>query len=86
MTFWQLVAPDPTVAPTPSENGRRIARLHAALAPCPVDLTFMVPLDESVPDMLDELDGRADLLDPSDLARARAASGRASPRCSPTAR
>ncbi|MET0189716.1 MAG: phosphotransferase [Pseudonocardia sediminis] len=71
MTFWQLVAPDPAVVPTPEETGRRIARLHDALAPCPVELEFMAPIDDSVPDMLDELGDRPDLLDPADLARAR---------------
>jgi Ser/Thr protein kinase RdoA (MazF antagonist) len=70
MTFWQLVAPIPGSDPTAEETGRHLARLHTALAPCPLDLRFMVPLDESVPDMLDQLHGRPDLLDPADLARA----------------
>jgi hypothetical protein len=74
MTFWQFAevvpAPDGAVD-TSAEAGRGIARLHAALAGCPVELPFMVPLDETVPAMLDRLDGRPDLLDPADLARVR---------------
>lgn len=71
MTFWTLVAPIPGSEPGAEETGGRIARLHAALATCPLDLRFMVPLDASVPDMLSQLEGRPDLLDADDLARAR---------------
>jgi hypothetical protein len=72
MTFWQLVeladAPEP---PTAAETGRQIAALHAALAGCPMRLPFMVPLDATVPRMLDELRNRPDLLEPADRERAR---------------
>ncbi len=71
MTCWTLV--DVLAAPemTPEQTGRRIAALHAALAPCPVELAFLVPLDATIPAMLDQLRDRPDLLDPADLARAR---------------
>jgi hypothetical protein len=72
MTFWRLVeladAPEP---PTADETGRQIAALHAALAGCPVRLPFMVPLDATVPTMLDELRDRPDLLEAADHERAR---------------
>lgn len=70
MTFWQLVDVVPAEAAT-GDAGRGIAALHRALADCPVDLPFMVPLDESIPTMLAELATRPDLLDPTDLGRAR---------------
>lgn len=71
MTFWTLVDVVPAPDPTPQETGRQIAALHAALAPCPVELRFMVPLDATVPAMLDELRARPDLLDAADRDRAR---------------
>jgi hypothetical protein len=71
MTFWQLVElADPPRPPTASETGRQIAALHAALAGCPVRLSFMVSLDATVPAMLDELRDRPYLLEPADRERA----------------
>jgi Ser/Thr protein kinase RdoA (MazF antagonist) len=71
MTFWQLVElADPPEPPTAPETGRQIAALHAALAGCPVRLPFMVPLDTTVPAMLDQLRNRPDLLEPADYERA----------------
>jgi Ser/Thr protein kinase RdoA (MazF antagonist) len=75
MTCWTLVdvlaAPQAPPETRAEQTGRQIAALHAALAPCPVELAFMVPLDATIPAMLDQLRDRPDLLDPDDLARAR---------------
>lgn len=71
MTFWELVELMTPPNPTADETAQQIAALHARLAPCPVTLRFMVPLDTTVPAMLSELRDHPDLLEPPDLDRAR---------------
>jgi hypothetical protein len=70
MTAWELVAEVP--GPVGEEaSGAAVARLHAALADCPVELDWWFPLDASVPDGLDQLRAeRPGYLTADDLARA----------------
>jgi Ser/Thr protein kinase RdoA (MazF antagonist) len=75
MTFWQHVEQVPGELTTGLDEPDRLraaARLHAALRDYPGELRFLMPLDASVPDGLTQLESRPDLLDPADLARARA--------------
>jgi Ser/Thr protein kinase RdoA (MazF antagonist) len=75
MTFWQYVEQvpgDPSAGLDEPERLRLAARLHAALRDYPGELRFLMPLDASLPDGFAQLESRPDLLDPADLARARA--------------
>jgi hypothetical protein len=68
MTAWELVARSDE--PVPEETaGAAVARLHAALAGCPVPLAWWFPLDASIADGIGRLGG---LLPDEDVARARA--------------
>ena len=72
LTLWELVEqlPDPV---TEAESGAVVARLHAALATCPVDLDWLVPLDPSVPDGIVQLaDTRPGYVTADDVERALA--------------
>ncbi|MGR6963428.1 hypothetical protein ACU610_03080 [Geodermatophilus sp. URMC 61] len=68
MTAWELV--EVSAGPVPEEDqGAAVARLHAVLADCPVELGWWFPLDASVAEGLDRLPG---LLPEEDVERARA--------------
>jgi hypothetical protein len=68
MTAWQLVTT--TEEPVADETaGTAVARLHAALADCPVPLPWWFPLDASIADGIGRLGG---LLPEDDVARAHA--------------
>ncbi|KQS71134.1 hypothetical protein ASG41_20500 [Modestobacter sp. Leaf380] len=54
LTLWRWVEQTDREVPE-TESGALVARLHAALADCPVELDWLVPLDESVPDALGQL-------------------------------
>jgi hypothetical protein len=71
MTFWQFVEQVPDVDPDAGRRATVTAHLHAALREYPTELPFLVPLDESVPDGLAQLEHHPDLLDAADLDRAR---------------
>lgn len=71
MTFWQHVTVLPADPPSSGSRVELAAELHAALRGYPGPLPWLMPLDASVPDGLDQLDGCPDLLDPADLRRAR---------------
>jgi hypothetical protein len=75
MTFWQYVEPvtDERVSGLdgPHRAGHA-ARLHAALRDYPGELRFLMPLDDSIPDGLAQLQHRPDLLDAAGLGRAQA--------------
>jgi hypothetical protein len=75
MTFWQYVEPVTDERGSGLDSPQRAghaARLHAALHDYPGELRFLMPLDDSIPDGLAQLEGRPDLLDAAGLRRARA--------------
>ncbi|WP_433280574.1 aminoglycoside phosphotransferase family protein [Pseudonocardia xinjiangensis] len=75
MTFWQLVdqvtAQAGAAEPDPQSRAEAATELHAVLRDYPGELSFLVPLDASVPDGIAQLEGRPDLLDPELVGRAR---------------
>jgi hypothetical protein len=71
MTCWQLVQQVPDADPSAARRAELTAQLHAALRGYPGELAFLFPLDESIPDGLAELEGQPDLLDATDIERAR---------------
>ncbi|OLZ53012.1 hypothetical protein [Amycolatopsis keratiniphila] len=71
MTFWQFVEHDKEAEISPERGAGIVARLHAALREYDGDLAFMGGLIPFVPDGLDQLADRPDLLEPADLDRAR---------------
>jgi Ser/Thr protein kinase RdoA (MazF antagonist) len=75
MTFWQYVesiSDEPISGLDNQHRARHAARLHAALRDYPGELRFLVPVDDSVPDGLAQLEQLPELVDPAVLARARA--------------
>ncbi|MEV1291920.1 phosphotransferase [Pseudonocardia sp. NPDC049635] len=72
MTFWQLTEEDQSSEPDYAANSERVADLHAALHGYPGPLPFLTS-DEPrhVPEALDQLAERGDLLTGDDLERAR---------------
>ena len=72
MTFWQFTEEDRAAEPDYAANAERVADLHAALHGYPGPLPFLTS-DEPrhVPDALDQLAARGDLLTPDDVQRAR---------------
>jgi hypothetical protein len=71
MTFWQFVEQVSDADPDAGRRATVTAHLHAALREYPAELPFLVPLDESVPGGLAQLEHYPDLLDAADLDRAR---------------
>ncbi|HEY0637851.1 MAG TPA: aminoglycoside phosphotransferase family protein [Pseudonocardiaceae bacterium] len=71
MTFWQFVEQVPDADPPMERRMEITAELHARLRGYRAELPFMVPLDEYIPDCLEQLVGRPDLLDPAGVDRAR---------------
>ncbi|MGH3964354.1 MAG: aminoglycoside phosphotransferase family protein [Pseudonocardiaceae bacterium] len=71
MTFWRFVEQVPDADPDPGRRATVTAHLHAALREYPAELPFLMPLDASVPDGLEQLERRPNLLDAADLDRAR---------------
>ena len=71
MTFWTFVEQLPDAVPDAGRAGELTAELHAVLRGYPGELTFLWPLDTSIPDGFDQLENRPDLLGPDDLNRAR---------------
>jgi hypothetical protein len=69
MTLWQHVTV--TDAEDCTSRPELAAELYATLRGYPGPLPWLVPLDASIPDGFDQLDGRPDLLAPADLSRAR---------------
>ncbi|MBN6037801.1 phosphotransferase family protein [Amycolatopsis sp. 195334CR] len=71
ITFWELIE---GVTEPELETGPRFAltaRLHSVLREYPGDPGFLAMMDGFLDDALEQLDGRADLLPPEDLDRAR---------------
>ncbi|SCL13238.1 phosphotransferase [Micromonospora inyonensis] len=72
MTFWQFVDVAPDVEPDYLANAGLVVDLHAALRDYPGDLAFLSAAEPRfIEDGIALLDGRADLVDPADLDRAR---------------
>jgi len=71
MTFWQFVEQIPDADHFTDRRFQVTAQLHTALREYPDELAFLVPLDESIPDGLAQLEHQPDLLDGADLERAR---------------
>ncbi|MGW4844505.1 phosphotransferase family protein [Nocardia brasiliensis] len=72
MTFWQFVVEDRDKEPDYAANSERTADLHAALRGYPGELSFLSSAEPRfVTESLALLQDRPDLLDPSDLDRAR---------------
>ena len=69
MTCWQFVTQDDRPV-DPETSGALTADLHAALADYPSELDFLFSLDPFIPASLAALDGRPDLVSPTDLDRA----------------
>ncbi|WP_226354455.1 phosphotransferase [Pseudonocardia sp. ICBG601] len=70
LTFWERLTVVPDGPPDAGASGATVARLHAALRPCPVELDWMHPLDDSVAAMLDALRHDTTHVSPTDCARA----------------
>ena len=73
ITLWTFVEQIEGSAHEDLSRAHLAARLHAALRAYPGELGWFVPLDESIPDALEVLRDRPDLLAPADLDRARRA-------------
>jgi hypothetical protein len=71
MTFWQFVEQVPEADPGAARRAEMTAQLHAALREYPGELTFLFPLDESIPDGLAELHQQPDLINVADVERAQ---------------
>ncbi|MDQ2637384.1 MAG: aminoglycoside phosphotransferase family protein [Actinomycetota bacterium] len=72
MTFWQFVEQVPDAEPDMPKRIEETARLHAALRDYDgEELGFWAPFGMYIPDGLCALQGRDDLLPPTDLARAQ---------------
>lgn len=70
VTFWTRLDTVPTPEFDPVTAGAALAALHAALRPCPIDLAWMHPLDDSVSAMLDLLRDDPAFVSPADRSRA----------------
>ncbi|MES0832813.1 phosphotransferase [Nocardiopsis tropica] len=72
MTFWQFVEEDRGREPDYAANAESVAKLHAAMRGYPGRLSFLSAAEpQTLAEDLARLDGRPDLIDPSDLDRAR---------------
>ncbi|AFU00974.1 phosphotransferase [Nocardia brasiliensis] len=72
MTFWQFVVEDRDKVPDYAANSERAADLHAAMRDYPGELSFLSSAEPRfVTESLALLQERPDLIDPSDLDRAR---------------
>ncbi|GAA1442915.1 phosphotransferase [Nocardiopsis tropica] len=72
MTFWQFVEEDRDREPDYAANAESVAGLHAAMRDYPGRLSFLSAAEpQTLAEDLARLDGRPDLIDPSDLDRAR---------------
>jgi thiamine kinase-like enzyme len=71
MTFWQFVEQVRQTDPSAARHAKVTAQLHAALGEYSGELRFLVPLDESIPDGLAELEQHPGLLTAADLERAQ---------------
>lgn len=72
LTFWQYVAEIPDAEPDVAQRFEMTARLHAALRDYDGSaLGFWTPFNAYIPDGLEELETRPDLLSPADHQRAQ---------------
>lgn len=71
MTFWEFIEFVEDANLSVEYSAKLVAKLHTALREYPGELEFLNGLDPFIPDALDQLEDRPDLLAPADLDRAR---------------
>ncbi|RJQ81790.1 aminoglycoside phosphotransferase family protein [Pseudonocardiaceae bacterium YIM PH 21723] len=71
LTLWHYVDHRRVAQPDYKRNCQLTADLHAEMAALPTRLPFLGPIHSTVPQALDELTARPDLIDVLDLERAR---------------
>lgn len=71
ITLWERVEVNGGAAPDYVANAGRVAILHGTLRHYLADLPFMTPLQRMVPQCLEFLEGRRELIAEADLDRAR---------------
>lgn len=70
LTFWTRLDTVPAPEHDPVAAGAGIAALHAALRPCPLELSWLQAFDDSVPAMLEALRDDPAYVSPGDRSRA----------------